>query len=607
MGQAAGGGPGLVLMTSPMARGLFHRAILPAAGYPGDRADLPPLGDLAAGGLARELGATGEGAALLAALRAIPAEALVRAGGWPVPVIDGRLIVEPPEAAIAAGRQAMVPIVAGAHLFEGGVGMARDKAGLFAWFGPLAAQARAAYDPGGDVPFERIARQVMLDGVILEPARRLAQAMARAGQPVWHYRFSYEPEARRSASGAASHASEIPFMFGTARGVLGEQVTAADQAMARNVLAYWAAFARTGDPNDRYRPRWRRFDPESGAIMEFTTEGPWSGPDPLRARLDVVQARREGRAPPPGPGPDVAGAMRPYAALFLPPTRPARGRPSAIFLGAASLLLTDGPHAIVVNGFVTRPSEAEVRGGRIAPDFFRVHELRERFLIPFIDAALVSDSHFDHSMDAVSWVRYSPALLIGSVSTANLGRGSGVEEAQLRVARDREIFALGPFRVTAIAAPHAPHGVGEAVPGTIDAPLPPPIPVFAYREGGSYSFLIAHERGRILVHASAGFRPGLMRGVRADTVLLGIAGLGTRDARFVEAYWREIVQATGARIVVPVHWDRSGVPLGQPLEPGADFVRAMEMLTRLAARDGVALRLMPALEQVDPFFGDATR
>lgn len=606
MGQAAGSGPGLVLMTSPMARGLFHRAILPAAGYPAGITDLPPLGDLAAGeasasGLARELGATGEGAGLLAALRDIPAETLVRAGGWPAPVIDGRLIVEPPEAAIAAGRQAMVPILAGAHLSEGSVGQAHDKDGLFAWFRPFEAMARAAYDPGGAVPFDRIARQVYLDGVILEPARRLASAMAGAGQPVWHYRFSYQIEARRAAAGGAVVTSEIPFMFGAAHGVLGEPVSAADRAMAGNVLDYWAAFARTGDPNVRYLPHWRRFDPESGAMMEFAADGAWSGPDPLRARLDAVQARRESRAPPPaGPGPEVAGALRPFAALFLPPTRPAPGRPSAIFLGAASLLLADGPRAIVVNGFVSRPSEAEVGEGQVAPAYFRVHELGVRLRIPFVDAALVSDSHFDHAMDAPSWVRDGRALLIGSASTANIGRGGGLEEAQLRVARDREVFALGPFRVTAIAAPHAPHGVGD-FPGTIDAPLLPPLLFSAYREGGSHSFLIEHGGRGILVHASADFRPGLMRGVRAETVLLGIAGLAARDERFVEAYWREIVRATGARIVVPIHWDRSGVSLDRPLEPRADFARAMAMLARLAARDGVALRLMPVLEPVDPF------
>lgn len=341
-------------------------------------------------------------------------------------------------------------------------------------------------------------------------------------------------------------------------------------------------------------------------MMELTPEGAWSGPDPLRARLDAIQARREGRAPPPaGPGPEVAGALRPYAALFLPPTRPVRGRPSVYFLGAASLLLADGPNALVVNGFVTRPSEAELREGRLPPAYFRVYELRERFGIPFVDAALVSDSHFDHAMDAPTWVRDGRALLIGSASTANIGRGGGIEEAQLRIARDREVFALGAFRVTAIAAPHAPHGAGD-FPGTIDAPLLPPLLLSAYREGGSYSFLIEHGGRGILVHASADFRPGLMRGVRAGAVLLGIAGLGARDAGFVEAYWREIVRATGARIVVPVHWDRSGVPLDQPLEPGADFVRVMEMLTRLAARDGVALRLIPALEPVDLFPGAGT-
>ena len=234
--------------------------------------------------------------------------------------------------------------------------------------------ARAAYDPGGAVPFERIARQVYADGVILKPARRLrperwSGRASRSGItafPRTRWKTPLRPGRRRACQ-------RDPFMFGTARGVLGEQVTAADQAMARTAPAYWAAFARTGDPNERYRPRWRRFDPESG------------GDDGVHARRRLVRAgsaARPARRRAGAPRGQGGGAGRPRArsrrgaaadmrlcSLELP-TRPVRGRPSVIFLGAASLLLSDGPHAIVVNGFVTRPSEAEVREGRIAAGFF---------------------------------------------------------------------------------------------------------------------------------------------------------------------------------------------------------------------------------------------
>ncbi|MFF8478716.1 hypothetical protein [Streptomyces sp. NPDC015414] len=59
----------------------------------------------------------------------------------------------------------------------------------------------------------------------------------------------------------------------------------------------------------------------------------------------------------------------------------------------------------------------------------------------------------------------------------------------------------------------------------------------------------------MLLHASANFPPGALRGVDADVVYLGVGNLDRRPAGFVRAYWDEGVVTTGARRVVLVHWD----------------------------------------------------
>jgi carboxylesterase type B len=100
---------------------------------------------------ARSVGIEGDGAEALAALRALPAEKLVEgasapevlagiASGQPVvgvsgSILDGRFLIEPPEAAFAAARQAIVPVIVGANSRDLGIGMAETKDDLFALFG----------------------------------------------------------------------------------------------------------------------------------------------------------------------------------------------------------------------------------------------------------------------------------------------------------------------------------------------------------------------------------------------------------------------------------------------------------------------------------------
>jgi L-ascorbate metabolism protein UlaG (beta-lactamase superfamily) len=278
------------------------------------------------------------------------------------------------------------------------------------------------------------------------------------------------------------------------------------------------------------------------------------------------------------------------------------GDVTAHFLGTSSVLLSDGDTAVLTDGFVTRPGLARVAFGRIAPDPEVVRRAVERLGTPPIAAVVCVHSHYDHALDAPVWASLTGADLVGSESTANIGRGLGVPEANLRVVGDGDVLTCGGFELTFVESEHSP---GDRYPGVVDAALVPPRRSREWRTGTVFAVFVKHRSGTVLVHASAGFRRGALHGRRADVVYLGVGTLGRQSSRYVEEYWDEVVRATGARRVVPVHWDDFFVSLDRPLRPlrrfADDLDVTMRRLSALAARDGVEVLLPVAWQPSDPF------
>jgi para-nitrobenzyl esterase len=309
-GEFAGGGSVLVHLTSPLWRGLFHRVIVESPGIPTPRAKVTPLTELAdaekrAVEYARSPGVTAEGPAALKALRALPATKFLEGAstqevigaitseasviGVSGSIVDGTLVVEAPEKALAAGHQAMVPLIIAANDRDLGAGTAKSTDELFAVFGPAAAEARKGYDPLGDQTLAELKQQVDADKTMCEPGRHLANEMARAGQPVWLYRFSSVAESQRGQLKGTLHGFEIPYMFNIPAALVGEKVTCDDKVMGALASAYWVSVARTGDPNGGGRLLWPCHDPAVDRIMHFTNSGVIVGTDPLKQRLDPWQ------------------------------------------------------------------------------------------------------------------------------------------------------------------------------------------------------------------------------------------------------------------------------------------------------------------------------
>lgn len=290
----------------------------------------------------------------------------------------------------------------------------------------------------------------------------------------------------------------------------------------------------------------------------------------------------------------------------------------ATFVGVSTILLSAGRDAVLIDGFFTRPSYLPVFLGKIQPDERVVAECLARLGVveegvgPNTDsttdpgthtlhAVLVAHTHFDHALDAPLVCKRTGARLVGSESLLNLGRGQGVPEEQMVLARDGSVLDYGPLRVTVLESIHSP---GDVAPGEIEGPLAMPAPYKALRTGRCYSFLVEHLGRRVFVHPSANYVKGKLGGLgEVDWLFLGVGVLGKQPGEFMEEYWREVVEALGPKQVVPIHWDNFWKPLSVPLLPLPWFLDRFSVaeawLREKCKAAGIDLRVMQVWDAVD--------
>lgn len=275
------------------------------------------------------------------------------------------------------------------------------------------------------------------------------------------------------------------------------------------------------------------------------------------------------------------------------------GQLTARFLGTTTLVFSDGANTVMIDALLTRPGLRAVMFGKVRSDAAVISRTLQSAALDKIDLLFVSHTHYDHALDAAAIAARTGATVVGSPSTQQVALGGGIPASRTRVIRGGERFTAGAFTVTVIRSQHSP---GDRIPGVITTPLHQPAEAKDYREGGTLAFLIEHRGLRILVHPSANFIPAMYRGIHADAVFLATGGLSTQPSEFIQIYWREVVEATGAKLVIPIHWDDFLQPLDNPLQPLRlfldDIPATMARLDQFAAHDRIRIRYMPVIAPV---------
>jgi len=264
-GQSAGSMAVHELIASPLAKGLFARAI-GESGLP-DPGDAPELAQAEAAGVAF---AKDKGAQTIGELRAMPPEALAASTGANqvrfVPVLDG--VVLP-----SLKPLSRVPTLLGYTADEGSA-LGRDYGSgepemlqrlIADHYGTSAARFAPFYP--ASTPEERAEsnRQVRRDS---GAGDIYAWAQRRGGEPaIYAYRWTHIEPGPQSDRWRAFHSSEIPYVFQTLGASPERQFTPADRALSHRISTYWLNFVRNGDPNGGGLPRWPKFELSSPQIL----------------------------------------------------------------------------------------------------------------------------------------------------------------------------------------------------------------------------------------------------------------------------------------------------------------------------------------------------
>jgi para-nitrobenzyl esterase len=298
-GESAGGGSVAALLTSREAMGLFHKAIIESGGgrqpppaIRGISIDAGPSMETIGKAFAVKAGVRDHDPA---ALRALPADKVVghrnminngdRADSVNY-MVDGDVVEDDPLVLIERARQARIPLIIGSNSDELGdlPGIDHIPMGMVSHFGPSPAKVSVLYAAAGKVETRRLAADLFF----AEPARHMAAAAAKSGQPVFLYRFGYVAEGGRKPGTGATHASELPYVFGNPQVI--PNATEADRAMARDLSAAWVRFAKTGDPSGPGAWAWPAYDDAARATLVIGVDGPTVGHDLDRDRLDYLES-----------------------------------------------------------------------------------------------------------------------------------------------------------------------------------------------------------------------------------------------------------------------------------------------------------------------------
>lgn len=291
-GESAGALSVMYLMASPHAHDLFAKAIAQSA-YMISAPELKraKFGEQAAEGIGSRLAAA-LGAPDVAALRSMDATKLVegaaRTGYFPLGTIDGEVLPRQLVEVFDRGEQAKVPIIAGFN--SGEIRSLRFLAPPV----PASAAAyesaiRGRYDDLAD-DFLRLYPGANLEESILATTRdalygwtseRLVAKQTAIGRPSFLYLFDHGYPAANDAGLHAFHASELPYVFGTADRTSAFwpkiPATEAEASLSNAMIDYWTSFARTGDPRSAQQPDWPAYG--SGRAYMHFAEKPQAATD----------------------------------------------------------------------------------------------------------------------------------------------------------------------------------------------------------------------------------------------------------------------------------------------------------------------------------------
>jgi para-nitrobenzyl esterase len=301
-GESAGSFSVSAQMASPLAKGLFQKAI-GESGAAFSRSGLSFDAMSARAEKDAKLVKDKLGASTLAELRAIPSEKLLAAFAPPQsrgfdfgPDIDGYFLPESVPAIFAAGKQNDVALMAGWNHDEGSFEIAFSpqkptaesfKAAAQKDFGDKAEEFLKLYPADTDEHALRSTLDYAGDKFIALSTWDWIESQGKTGkQPIYRYRFDMAPFSKNPNAPrmGAYHSAEIEYVFGQLDSKTDVTWRDSDRQVSEMMQKYWSNFAKNGNPNGPGLPNWPPYTATDGWPVMFLTDPPTAHKDDLRDR-----------------------------------------------------------------------------------------------------------------------------------------------------------------------------------------------------------------------------------------------------------------------------------------------------------------------------------
>jgi para-nitrobenzyl esterase len=193
--------------------------------------------------------------------------------------VDGRVIPHQLETLYRGGAEIAVPVLAGTNANEGSVFLRsfpaktteeyRDYLRLNYW--PEGGEMFRLYPATSAASIRKAVDNIITDALFLYGVHGIAVAQQRNREPVYLYRFSRDSRDPKMAPLGAWHGAEVPYVFGTADPRLSPGMyDARDSAISEQMMNAWTNFAKTGNPNVSGLPRWPAATAQDENYMDFS-------------------------------------------------------------------------------------------------------------------------------------------------------------------------------------------------------------------------------------------------------------------------------------------------------------------------------------------------
>jgi len=285
-GESAGSWSVNALVATPLAKGLFHRAIGESGGQFGpmsymkeDRNKLPS---------AEKVGAAfakAAGADSLKALRAVPDDKIIDVFNNDTegrkfrtsPTVDAYVFPDEIRNIFAKGKHNDVPVLVGSNANEMTTltvpasvpkTVADYRKRVEAQYAEMIKEFDTVYPVKSDDDVAAAYLGSLRDATFTLQMRTWARLTANGKSKAYLYFFSHVPPNPNSKYLGAYHAGEIAYVFNN----LNRQnalLTETDARLADTMMRYWVNFATTGDPNGKGLPQWTAYNRDAEPYMDF--------------------------------------------------------------------------------------------------------------------------------------------------------------------------------------------------------------------------------------------------------------------------------------------------------------------------------------------------